>query len=135
MRAQVEGLMADYERLGANGGAVLDRLMAVRGRASSEDDLIKVVVDPCGRLESLEIDPQVYRRPDTRWLAALITATVSRASADADGQVDNELNSLPSPADIQAVLDFDGEGVLRRFAEEVGVLPEAHVVVEGGRGE
>jgi hypothetical protein len=72
----------------------------------------------------LEIDPRVFRRPDSRRLAEVIVATVSRAVADADRQVEKAFEGMVSAADIRAQLDFDVEAMFRRFDEEVAVVPE-----------
>jgi DNA-binding protein YbaB len=124
LRAHADGLMADFERLRANAGAVRGRLLAVSGRAVSEDGLVRVVVDRRGRLQSLEIDPRVFRRPDSQRLAEVIVATVSRAVADADSQVEKAFAGIVSSADIRAQLDFDVEAMFRKFDEEVAVTPE-----------
>jgi DNA-binding protein YbaB len=130
--------MADFERMRANAGVVRERLLAVSGRAASEDGLVRVVVDRQGRLQSLEIDPRVFRRPDSRRLAEVIVATVARAVADADGQVEKAFEGLASPADVRAQMDFDVEALFRRFDEEVAVVPEIGAAPEpreAGEGE
>jgi DNA-binding protein YbaB len=133
MRARAEGLMADFERLRSNAGAVRSRLLAVRGRSSSADGLVQVVVDRRGRLEDLEIDPRVYRRPDSRRLAEIIVATARRAAADADRQVEKAFEGLASPADIRAQLDFDVAQVFSRFDQEIGLPAAENVTESGGR--
>jgi DNA-binding protein YbaB len=124
MQARAEGLMADFERLRANAGVVRGRLAAARGRGVSEDGLVRVVVDGRGRLESVEIDPRVFRRPDSRRLAEMIVGAAGRAVADVDGKVEKAFEGLVSAEDIRAQLNFDVEGVLRRFDEEIGIVPQ-----------
>jgi DNA-binding protein YbaB len=51
----------------------------VTGTAWSEDRLIKAVVGPRGQLIELEIDPRVYRKPNSKALAASIVGTVREA--------------------------------------------------------
>jgi DNA-binding protein YbaB len=125
--------MADFERLRANAGVVRGRLLDVRGRASSEDGLVRVVVDRRGRLVSLEIDPRVFRRPDSRRLAESIVRVVSVAAADADRQVEKAFEGLVSPADIRAQLDFDVEAMFTRFDEEISAAGAVDSAAEGDR--
>lgn len=57
------------------------RMMAVTGTAWSDDRMVKAVVGPRGQLIDLEIDPRVYRKPNSKALAASILSTV-RAAVD-----------------------------------------------------
>jgi DNA-binding protein YbaB len=62
----------------------VDGIDGVEALVSGSDE---AVVGPRGQLVELEIDPRVYRRPDSQALAAAIVATATRAGADVDAQV------------------------------------------------
>jgi DNA-binding protein YbaB len=119
-RARAEGLMADFERLRAGAGVVRERLLAARGRGASGDGLVRVMVDRRGRVEGVEIDPRVFRRPDSRRLAELIVAAAAEAVADVDRQVEEAFSGLVSAADLKAHLDFDVEALFRGLEEGFG---------------
>ena len=59
------------------------KMVQVTGVAWSDDRLVKATVGPRGQLVDLEIDPRVYRQPNSKALAATIVATVRRASEEA----------------------------------------------------
>jgi DNA-binding protein YbaB len=59
------------------------KMAQVTGVAWSDDRLVKATVGPRGQLVDLEIDPRVYRQPNSKALAATIVATVRRASEEA----------------------------------------------------
>jgi DNA-binding protein YbaB len=52
-------------------------------QAMSPDGLVTVVVDGCGRITGLELSPRIYRRTDSRALAAQIVDVVRQASDEA----------------------------------------------------
>jgi len=58
------------------------RLTRLTGTAWSPDRMVKAVVGPRGQLVELELDPRLYRRPNSTALAATIVATVQEAVAD-----------------------------------------------------
>ncbi len=64
-----------------NAGRTQREIFEVTGTAWSEDRMIKAVVGPRGQLIDLEIDPRVYRKPNSKALAASIISTV-RAAVD-----------------------------------------------------
>lgn len=57
--------------------------LRVTGTAWSKDGLVKAVVGPRGHLLELDLDPRVYRTPNSKALAATILATVRAATDDA----------------------------------------------------
>jgi DNA-binding protein YbaB len=117
MRARAEGMMADFQRLTSHAAEIRSRLLAVRSKATSDDGYVTAVVDPRGRLESLEIDPRVFRRPDSRLLADTILDTVRQAAEDADRQVAEAFEGYTA-TDIRARLDLDLEKVFATIAKE-----------------
>ncbi|HEY1486200.1 MAG TPA: YbaB/EbfC family nucleoid-associated protein [Micromonosporaceae bacterium] len=72
-------MIGDLRKSIDNMGDVQRQLMRVTGTAWSDDRLIKAVVGPRGQLLELEIDPRVYRAPNSKALAATIVATVHAA--------------------------------------------------------
>lgn len=66
------------------------KMLSVTGTATSPDGLITVTVGPRGQLVDLEIDPKIYRRPDSALLAQNILKTVR----DAVEQVQAETSKL-----------------------------------------
>ena len=79
-------MLADVKRAWAGIDDVQQRVLSVTGVAWSDDRLIKAVVGPRGQLVELEIDPRVYRNPNSTALAASIVATARRAAEDAAKQ-------------------------------------------------
>lgn len=73
------------------------KVFAIRGTAWSDDRMVKAVVGPRGQLVSLELDPRIYRRPNSKALSNLIVATVRKAVDDAYEQSRGVLqDSVPS---------------------------------------
>ncbi|MFC7722998.1 YbaB/EbfC family nucleoid-associated protein [Nonomuraea recticatena] len=54
---------------------------AVQVTETSADGLVSATVGPLGNLLRLDLDPRIYRQPDSRQLADSITQTVIRAAA------------------------------------------------------
>lgn len=57
--------------------------MKITGVAWSDDGLIKAVVGPRGQLLELDLDPRIFRKPDSKALSAAILATVRNAVEEA----------------------------------------------------
>jgi DNA-binding protein YbaB len=77
------------------------KMAKVTGVAWSDDRLIKATVGPRGQLVELEIDPRVYRQPNSKALAATIVATVRRASEEAMAKT-QEIAEAAMPSDFGA---------------------------------
>ncbi|GAA5188668.1 hypothetical protein GCM10023322_39870 [Rugosimonospora acidiphila] len=76
------------------------KMMKITGTAWSQDRLIKAVVGPRGQLIELDIDPKIYRRPDSKALAASVVATV-RAAVDDANRRSRELLDEKIPSDMR----------------------------------
>jgi DNA-binding protein YbaB len=87
------------------------RLLEVVGTAWSDDRMVRAVVGPRGQLVDLELDPRVFRRPDSRALSMEILATVRAAVEDTYAQTQEILNE-GLPPDLKA-LGFAGSTVQR----------------------
>jgi DNA-binding protein YbaB len=99
----MRAVIGDLRQALSEMGDVQSRLLRVSGVAWSDDRLIKVVVGPRGHLVELEIDPRVFRRPDSGALSAVIVQTARRAVEDVarqgreiiDGSVPSDLRRGP----------------------------------------
>ena len=74
----IESMVGDLRRSMDNVGGMQRELMRVTGTAWSDDRMVKAVVGPRGQLIELDIDPRVYRKPNSKALAASIVATRRR---------------------------------------------------------
>lgn len=121
VRAQVEHMTAELERI-RSGHAELQRaLRELSVSVTSADDLVTVTVDARGQVQRVELDTRIYQRPDSRRLAATITATIQQAAAEAMAKV-AELTSpfIPDQA-RRAHLDGDLDAVLaQQEAQRLG---------------
>lgn len=75
--------------------------LSVTGTAWSKDGLVKAVVGPRGHLIELDLDPRVYRTPNSKALSATILATVRAATDDALTKT-GEILDRTVPADLRA---------------------------------
>ena len=82
----IRGVIDDLQQTIENAAQTRQQIMEITGTAWSEDRLIKAVVGPRGQLIELEIDPRVYRTPNSKALAATIISTVRAAVEDANKQ-------------------------------------------------
>lgn len=90
-------MIGDLRRATAGIPDMQRSILQVTGEAWSDDRMIKAVVGPRGHLLELEIDPRVFRKPDSKALAAAIVATVRLAVEDASQQTKAILDEgLPS---------------------------------------
>ncbi len=98
----LRSMVDDLQRARQNMGETHRKMLAVRGEARSEDRLIRAVVGPRGQLIDLELDPRVFRNPDSKALAAAILDTVRDAVDDTQRQA-RELRDELLPTDLRAV--------------------------------
>jgi DNA-binding protein YbaB len=121
MRSELERLQAHLEEL-RDGHAELQRkLREIRVTVTSADGLVTVTVDARGQVEEITLDPRIYQRPDSRLLAATITAAIRQAAAEAMAQVMELTRPLIPDETLRAHLDLDLDEVLRqRDAELLG---------------
>jgi len=82
-------------------------LLKNTGTAWSDDRLIKAVVGPRGQLLELEIDPRVYRTPNSTALAASIVATVQAAVEQVMAKV-REMTQRAMPASVRELARDNG---------------------------
>jgi DNA-binding protein YbaB len=96
----LSAMVADLRRATARIPQIQQEMLAITGSAWSDDGMVKAVVGPRGHLLELEIDPQVYRQPNAKALAATIVQTVRAAVEDA-GQKSRKLMAESLPADMR----------------------------------
>jgi DNA-binding protein YbaB len=112
----LEGMFSDLKRVTAELPNIQRKMLEVTGTAWSDDRTVKAVVGPRGHLIELEIDPRVYRKPDSKALAATIVATVRQAIEDAARQSKDIYDeSLPSDMRYSAIGNVD-----------IGTLMQSH---------
>ncbi|MFC4584709.1 YbaB/EbfC family nucleoid-associated protein [Sphaerisporangium corydalis] len=119
MQAYAEELRATFARLQEEAPAVHEKARAVQITEKSRDGLISATVGPRGDLIRLDIDPRVYRRPDSRELADSITETVHRAAEKAQDRVIELFEPLIPAEQMKAHLDGDLGGVLDQMAAQM----------------
>lgn len=112
-------------------GAVQTRqqMLEVTGTAWSDDRLIKAVVGPRGQLIDLDIDPRVYRTPNSKALSASIVSTVRAAVDDAAKKTREILDKamprdqglgLIGQTDVDRVLNSHDADLPKALAKEDG---------------
>jgi DNA-binding protein YbaB len=112
-------LRADFQRLMADGPAVAARARQVVVTRRSRDGLVSVTVGPRGDLVHLDIDPRVFRRPDSRGLADSIVETVQAAAQEAQEQVVETLSTVIPREAVEAQLSGDLEGYLGQMTDRM----------------
>lgn len=113
MQAQIERMHTQLEKL-QDGQAELQRsLEELRVTVTSADDLVTVTVDARGQVESVTLDSRIYQRPDSRLLAATITATVQQAAAEAVTRVQELTRPFMPDEVLRAHLGLDLDEIVR----------------------
>lgn len=80
------------------------RMAKVTATAWSEDRLIKAVVGARGHLLELDLDPRLFRKPNSKALSAAILATVREAIKDVLRQ-NREIVEETVPRDLRVLTD------------------------------
>jgi DNA-binding protein YbaB len=89
------------------------RMLSVTGTAWSEDRLIKATVGPRGHLIELDIDPRIYRKPNSVALAASIVDTVRVATEEVIAKTQKILaDTIPSDMRAGSIGKLDVNGLL-----------------------
>lgn len=122
MKARVDELMGEFQRLRAGADELQQKIKAVSVTVRSDDNYVTVTVNARGELLDLDLDPRIYRRPDSKALAETIASTIRRASAEAADQVAELCKPLLPEAEVRAHLSQDIDGMFRRI--DTATLPE-----------
>ncbi|MFI6761334.1 YbaB/EbfC family nucleoid-associated protein [Micromonospora sp. NPDC050417] len=104
----ISGIIGDLQRTLDDAAQTRQQVMEITGTAWSDDRMIKAVVGPRGQLVELEIDPRVYRTPNSKALSASILATVRAAVEDANRKTREVMERvMPKTAGFLGKTDFD----------------------------
>jgi DNA-binding protein YbaB len=125
----IVSLVQDLNKTLSNIADTQRKMLGVTGTAWSDDRMIKAVVGPRGQLIDLEIDPRVYRRPNSKALAASILSTVRAAVEQAVQQtkeiidqampqVNDMIGPGPNPAMDMRNLMRSHDADLKKIVEE-----------------
>lgn len=106
----LRGVIDDMQHALENAAQTRQKILEITGTAWSDDRMVKAVVGPRGQLVELEIDPRVYRTPNSKALAATILSTVRAAVEDVNKQT-REIMDKVMPKDrglgLVGKTDFD----------------------------
>lgn len=116
---QADGLRADFQRMLTEGPEAAARARRITVTCRSRDGLVSVTVGPRGDLVTLDIDPRVFRRPDSRALADTIVETVQAAAAEAEQQVVETMSAVLPREAVEAQLSGDLEGYLEQMTDRM----------------
>ena len=119
MRAYAEELKGRFEKLTTEGPKLQERARAVQVTEKSPDGLISATVGSRGELIRLDLDPRIYRQPDSRELADTITDTIKAAGVKAQERVLEVFEPLVPREEMQMHMDGDLEGVLGRMTDQM----------------
>lgn len=119
LQARIDELMEEFNRLRSGADDLQRRLKEVKATARSKDGYVKATVGPRGQLTNIELDPRLYRNPDSHALAASILETVQKATEDALGQVEELCKPLLPTEEVRAHLNYDFDGMFRRMDREL----------------
>lgn len=120
LRELAGNLRTQFEGLVERGPDLARQARGVTGSATSSDGLITATVDARGQLVQLDIDPRIYRRPDSRELADSIVETIKVAAGDAQEQVLDVFEPLVSKERMRSALTQDGESVIEDMNTQMG---------------
>jgi len=106
----IRDVIDDLQQTLKNAAQTRQQILEITGTAWSADRLIKAVVGPRGQLLELEIDPRVFRNPNSKALAASILSTVRAAVEDANRKTKEILDkAMPKDRGLGLIgaTDFD----------------------------
>jgi len=115
LRAQADELMAQFERMRSELPDLQQKLRSVTATVKSDDGYVSATVGPRGQLIRLELDPRIYRRPNSRELASTITETIQRAATKAMAEIEELCKPFVPSAQFQAHMNYDFEGIFSQL--------------------
>ncbi len=119
MRAYAEELQHRFQKLTTEGPKLHEQARAVQVTEKSPDGLISATVGSRGELIRLDLDPRIYRQPDSRELADTITETIKAAGVAAKERVIEVFEPLIPREELQLHMDGDIDGVLERMSHQM----------------
>ncbi|GGP17460.1 YbaB/EbfC family nucleoid-associated protein [Nonomuraea glycinis] len=120
MQAYAEELRATFMRLRDEGAEIHARAKALQVTEKSHDGLVSVTVGSRGELVRLDLDPRIFRRPDSRHLADTIVETAGRAGERVRERITEIFAPLIPQDQIKAHMDGDVDGIFDLLAGETG---------------
>jgi DNA-binding protein YbaB len=90
-------------------------ITAVTATVKSPDGYVTATVGPRGHLVRLQLDGRIYRNPDSAKLAATITETIQKATAEAAQKVQDVTAKYAPGMDVSGYLRGDATSRLNRF--------------------
>jgi DNA-binding protein YbaB len=94
----LQGMMQELNRSLDNIKDTQQQILELTATAWSDDRLIKVTVGPRGQLVDLDLDPRVFRNPNSKALSASILAAVREAVEDVNQRI-REIVEKATPKD------------------------------------
>lgn len=122
LRELASNLRTQFEGMVERGPDLARQAREVTGSATSSDGLITATVDARGQLLQLDIDPRIYRRPDSRELADTIVDTVKTAADHAQEQVLDVFEPMVSKDRMRSALSQDSESVVEDMKTQMGQI-------------
>jgi DNA-binding protein YbaB len=119
LRIYADELRDAFMRLHEEALTLHEQGRAVQVTEKSPDGLVVATVGARGEFISLDIDPRVFRRPDSRLLADTIVETVNKAARKAQEKVVEIFEPLIPADQMRAHLDGDVESVLEQMVEQM----------------
>jgi DNA-binding protein YbaB len=89
LRAMAQEVSNKLTNLQGNIGEMRQEMNEAKATVKSQDGHITATVGPRGQLIKLELDPRIYRRPDSAKLAAAITDTIQKAAVEVGKRIDD----------------------------------------------
>ena len=119
LRARLDDVLGQYDRLRAGVTDLQARLAALRVTAATPDRLVRATVEARGRLAELTIEPGAYRTHRPAELAKLITRTVQQATDEAAERVEALVGEhLPAGSGVPGFLRDGDFGHLLARADD-----------------
>ncbi|GGQ45475.1 YbaB/EbfC family nucleoid-associated protein [Couchioplanes azureus] len=113
LRARLDEIHGQYQRLRSDLDHIQRRLTGLRATAESADGLIRATVGPRGQLVDLHLDRHVHRDLDPADLSRAIVATTTAAAAKAAAEVERLMAGyLPADSGPMRFLRDDDLGSL-----------------------
>lgn len=119
MRAYAESLKSQFEDLVERGPDLAKNAREVQITEKSSDGLVSVTVNANGRLVRLDLDPRIYRRPDSRELADTIVDTIERASEAVQERVLDIFEPLVPREQMRVNIEGDTEAILDNMNTQI----------------
>lgn len=110
-KAYLESLTGQIKKLVEEGPEIAQRASQLQASATSPDGLVTATVDARGSLIELELDPRIYRRPNSVELGELIVETTRQAAATVTEQMLDEFEVLGDREQFEVMLGGDMNAV------------------------